>query len=344
MVDRISNPSIPSLLPLSRTTQGGAQGHGGLPFQAPASSQQTPAQTAALAAQTTTASATQEQGESGTQLQPLMEQLLLQRAISGQVTGQGGDALLLAQALRELVLSRMRQLQSLPPVSVPASAQGKPQLDAATMALLQNLLPDLPAEALNAPNLNAALFNLAQLMPNNAAFVLNPSLLPQFWMFHAWAWSGALPFDFWLLHRDPDEAEPDEPQPRPDARAPTLRLRVPHPVHGLLWLDVRLHEGDVSLDIYAEHDILPDEIARLRAAINAALMRADLRLRHCHIRQGHPPQHEPQHEDTPEENTTPQLLAPSSTSKALAFQPLSEAALPPELFTAASEVLGALRA
>ncbi len=281
--------------------------------------------------------------ESRPDTQPLrLDQLLLQRSFH---QGTGNDAQMLAEAWRGLVLARLRQVQNLP-----LAEQGRLRLDAATLALLQG--QEYPLGSALAASLSGGMAASANPSPSLA--------LPQFWMFHAYAWSNTLPLTFWLLRHQ--ESSPGA-QARTPTRSSTLRLRIEHPVHGPLWIDVRVDEMAVVLDLYAELGTAAqaaDLAQQLRPTLSAALARAGLRLLRFHIQPGLPPRHADGGEDESGRidgagTSLPGLEQTSESGRALeqaqgsALRPFSsalslpEAALAPELFLAAAEVLSVLR-
>lgn len=267
------------------------------------------------------------------------EQLLLQRAFQ---QGMGNEAPLLAQAWLGLVLTRLRQWPNLPPGS-----SRPPAMDAATLLLLQGLSPQ-DAEVSLATVLNASAAGGAQ--ANNPA-----STLPQFWMFHAYAWNNTLPLNFWVLRR---QDAGSGGRAWTGARPATLRLRIEHPVYGPLWIDVRMDDMSVMVDIYAENGTMAevaDWAQQLRPAISTALARSSLRLLRFHIQPGLPPRHVDDEQESmadlsdPSPAERPALTHTQLQTAGRAMQPFpatppfSEALLAPELFLAATEVLGALR-
>lgn len=197
--------------------------------------------------------------------------------------------------------------------------------------LLQRLLQATGAEAVAQAWRGLALARMQQPDPQ--------PMLPQFWMFHAYAWNESLPLSFWLLRRQEDEAPP----PQPPSRLLKLRLRFHHPVYGWMLLDVYVDEMNVALNIHIEPKEDAGELtSRLRPAISAALAHAGLRLLQFHVRADlmNSQDHAGMEPD----------LRPSGSltvSEALPEADLlhqAETALAPALFLAAAEVLEALRA
>ncbi|MFO6419386.1 flagellar hook-length control protein FliK [Hylemonella sp. W303a] len=294
----------------------------------PASSTETAARLAFAQAQ----ASTQDGAAGSSSTAPDLAQLLAQRFFQGQ--GSPNDVLVLAQAWRELVLARLRQAPgqaSTPTIPLrPNALPGDAGATALSLALLQAMTADEARQdvALNTPSLGAT---LSQQHP--------APLLPQFWMFHAYAWNNTLPLTFWVLPRDDDQQD-GEPSPRPANRARMLRLCFLHPVHGLLWMDVRVDEQNVTLDLHADQ---PDAVAallQLRPAVSAALAEAGLRLLRYQVRAGAPQLHA-------NEALAAPTASPSSTAPPMNGLPAllnsPETTLAPELFMAAVGVMEALR-
>jgi hypothetical protein len=270
---------------------------------------------------------------------PDLEQLLLQRFFQGQ--GGVGDIWVLAQAWRHLVLARMRQVQGLAFAATPTSSStARPGTSAvvdaaataASLALLRAMASDETQQDDGpSPPLLAAVGRESD--PNPAP------LLPQLWMFHTYVWSNTLPLTFWVLPRE-EEKKGGGLVGRQATRARMLRLCFQHPVHGLLWVDVRVDEQHVTLDFYAEQADAVAPLQALRPAVSAALAQASLHLLRYQVRAGSPPR--PEDDAAPADSANPALPAPSMNSlPALLNSP--ESTLAPELFLAAVGVMEALR-
>lgn len=269
---------------------------------------------------------------------PDLEQLLLQRFFQGQ--GGAGDILVLAQAWRHLVLARMRQVQGLAfaatPTSTSTARPGTTAVDAAATAASLALLRAMAADETQqddgpSPTLLAAVARESD--PNPAP------LLPQLWMFHTYVWNNTLPLTFWVLPRE-EEKKGGGLVGRQVTRARMLRLCFQHPVHGLLWVDVRVDEQHVTLDLHAEQADSVATLQELRPAVSAALAQAGLHLLRYQVRAGSPPR--PEGDATPAGSANPALPAPGMNSlPALLNSP--ESTLAPELFLAAVGVMEALR-
>jgi hypothetical protein len=238
----------------------------------------------------------------------------------------------MAQAWRHLVLARMRQVQGLAFAATPAGAtRPGPAADAAataaSLALLQAMTPD---ETRQDEGLHPALFGAPAQATNS------PLLLPQLWMFHTYVWSNTLPLTFWVLPREEEKKEGGQAARQP-TRARFLRLCFKHPVHGLLWVDVRVDELHVTLDVHAEQAAAVDALLQLRPAVSAAMAQAGLRLLRFQVRAEPPPRHA---HDV--EQPGPAAL-PGSRNALPAPLNFAESALAPELFLAAVGLMEALR-
>jgi hypothetical protein len=270
---------------------------------------------------------------------PDLEQLLLQRFFQGQ--GGAGDIWVLAQAWRHLVLARMRQVQGLAFAATPTSTStARPGTSAvvdaaataASLALLRAMASDETRQDDGpSPPLLAAVGRGAD--PDPAP------LLPQLWMFHTYVWNNTLPLTFWVLPRE-EEKKGGGLVGRQASRARMLRLCFQHPVHGLLWVDVRVDEQHVTLDLHAEQADAVAPLQELRSAVSAALAQASLYLLRYQVRAGSPPR--PEGDAAPADSANPALPAPGMNSlPALLNSP--ESTLAPELFLAAVGVMEALR-
>jgi hypothetical protein len=290
-----------------------------------------------LAAAQAQAQMTDADGEASSRA-PDLEQLLLQRVFQGQVGA--GDIWVLAQAWRHLVLARMRQVQgqvfAATPTSSSTARPGTSAVDAAataaSLALLRAMTPDETQQDDGpSPTLLAAVARESD--PNPAP------LLPQLWMFHTYVWSNTLPLTFWVLPRE-EEKKGGGLVGRQATRARLLRLCFQHPVHGLLWVDVRVDEQHVTLDLHAEQADAVATLQELRPAVSATLAQAGLHLLRYQVRAGSPPR--PEGDATPAGSANPALPAPGMNSlPALLNSP--ESTLAPELFLAAVGVMEALR-
>ncbi|EYC52861.1 hypothetical protein AZ34_10275 [Hylemonella gracilis str. Niagara R] len=286
--------------------------------------------TLSLAATQVQAQMTDADGEASSRA-PDLEQLLLQRFFQGQ--GSVGDIWVLAQGWRHLVLARMRQVQGPTFAATPTAAArpGNTTVDAAataaSMALLQAMTPD---EGLQDNGPHPSFFGATAQAPTP------PLLLPQLWMFHTYVWNNTLPLTFWVLPREEEKKEGGQATRQP-TRARMLRLCFKHPVHGLLWVDVRVDELHVTLDVHAEQAAAVDALLQLRPAVSAAMAQAGLRLLRFQVRAEPPPR--PAHD--PDQAGTAALRGGMDTLPA----PLNfaESALAPELFLAAVGLMEALR-
>lgn len=266
---------------------------------------------------------------------PDLDQFLLQRVFQGQ--GGVGDIWVLAQAWRHLVLARMRQVQGIGFAPMPASAgrpgpaAGDPAAMAASLALLQAMAPD---ESPQDDALHSALFGGTTSQQPNPA-----TLLPQLWMFHTYVWSNTQPLTFWVLPRE-EEKKGGGHVGRQATRARMLRLCFQHPVHGLLWVDVRVDEQHVTVDFYAGQADAVATLLQLRPAVSAALAQAGLHLLRYQVRAGSPP--DPEADAVPAGPANPAPSAPGMNSLPLLLNS-PESTLAPELFLAAVGVMEALR-
>lgn len=308
------------------------QGGGTLLSVPPSPTTASPTETAARLAFAQAQASTPDGDAGASSAMPDLAQLLAQRFIQGQ--GGVSDVLVLAQAWRELVLARLRQAPNLAytPASPvrPSALPGDAGATALSLALLQAMTTDEARQdvAFNAPTLGAT-----PSQPHPA------SLLPQFWMFHAYAWNSTLPLTFWVLPWD-DDTQGGDPPPRAANRARMLRLCFLHPVHGLLWVDVRVDEQHVTLDLHADQ---PDAVAallQLRPAVSAALAQAGLRLLRYQVRAGTPQLQGDGGEAAP---TGSRGLAAASMNGLPALLNSPDTTLAPELFLAAVGVMEALR-
>lgn len=263
---------------------------------------------------------------------PDLDQFLLQRFFQGQ--GGVGDIWVLAQAWRHLVLARMRPWQdpagpALAPAGVPRPGPlpADAAAAAASLALLQAMAPD---EGPEDGRPHASFFGAAAPPPNPAL------LLPQLWMFHTYVWSNTLPLTFWVLPREEEETTGGR-SARQATRARMLRLCFKHPVHGLLWVDVRVDETHVTLDIHAEQAGAVDALLALRPAVSTAMAQAGLRLLRFQVRAEPPPR--PAHDAG---QAGPAAL-PGGMDTLPAPLNFAESALAPELFLAAVGLMEALR-
>jgi hypothetical protein len=260
---------------------------------------------------------------------PDLEQLLLQRLIQGQ--GGVGELMMLAQAWRHLVLARLRSApgQAAPPPSTGGQPRGGSAADAAAASLTAALRQSMAAD--DETEQQGALFHA---LGAGATQQSNPALwLPSFWMFHAYAWNNTLPLTFWVLPRE--EEKSGGQAGRPATRARMLRLCFKHPVHGLLWVDVRVDEQHVTLDLYAEHNEAVADLLQLRPAVSAALAQAGLHLLRYQVRSGAPAR------VGREEAASEEQAAGSHALTSLLSAP--DSTLAPELFLAAVGVMEALR-
>ncbi|EGI78566.1 flagellar hook-length control protein FliK [Hylemonella gracilis] len=325
-------PGGPSQSSSQTPFQSALQGGGTLLSVTPSPTSASSAETAAHLAFAQAQASTPDGDAGASSAAPDLAQLLAQRFFQGQ--GGVSDVLVLAQAWRELVLARLRQAPSLAytPASPvrPSTLPGDAGATALSLALLQAMATDEARQdvAFNAPSLGAT-----PSQPHPA------SLLPQFWMFHAYAWNNALPLTFWVLPRD-DDTQGGQPPPRAANRARMLRLCFLHPMHGLLWVDVRVDEQHVTLDLHADQ---PDAVAallQLRPAVSAALAQAGLRLLRYQVRAGTPQLQDDGGEAAP---TGSRGLAAASMNGLPALLNSPDTTLAPELFLAAVGVMEALR-
>jgi hypothetical protein len=281
-----------------------------------------------LAAAQAQAQMTDADGEASSRA-PDLEQLLLQRFFQGQ--GSVGDIWVLAQGWRHLVLARMRQVQGPTFAATPTGAARPGPVDAAataaSLALLQAMMPD---ETREDEGLHPALFGATAQAPTPAL------LLPQLWMFHTYVWNNTLPLTFWVLPREEEKKEGGQAARQP-TRARMLRLCFKHPVHGLLWVDVRVDELHVTLDVHAEQAAAIDALLQLRPAVSTAMAQAGLRLLRFQVRAEPPPRHA---HDV--EQPGPAAL-PGGMNTLPAPLNFAESALAPELFLAAVGLMEALR-
>ncbi|WP_165493189.1 flagellar hook-length control protein FliK [Hylemonella gracilis] len=264
---------------------------------------------------------------------PDLDQFLLQRVFQGQ--GLGGDIWVLAQAWRHLVLARLRQVQGLafaptPPGAGRPAAAADAAAMAASLALLQAMTPD---ETRQDDGLHSALWG-------PTAQASNPALLlPQLWMFHTYVWNNTLPLTFWVLPREEEKMEGGQAARQP-TRARMLRLCFKHPVHGPLWVDVRVDEQQVTVDFHAEQADAVATLLQLRPAVSAALAQAGLHLLRYQVRAGSPPR--PEGNAAPADSANPALPTPGMNSLPSLLNS-AESTLAPELFLATVGVMEALR-
>lgn len=274
-------------------------------------------------------------GEAGSPA-PDLNQFLLQRFFQGQGAPGAGDVWVLAQTWRHLVLARLRQVQgpAFAPAPAGAARSGPAAADAAAMAaslaLLQAMTPD---ETREDDGLPSALWG-------PTAQASNPALLlPQLWMFHTYVWNNTLPLTFWVLPREEEKMQGGQAARQP-TRARMLRLYFKHPVHGLLWVDVRVDEQHVTVDLHAEQADAVTPLLQWRPSVSAALAQAGLHLLRYQVRAGSPAH--PEGDAAPADSANPALPAPGMNSlPALLNSP--ESTLAPELFLAAVAVMESLR-
>lgn len=247
----------------------------------------------------------------------------LQLAILTAAPAPPGPAAAQAPAAMAVAAQMQAQMQAQKATGLPIAPD---------QLLLQRLLQATGAEAVAQAWRGLALGRMQQPDPQ--------PMLPQFWMFHAYAWNESLPLSFWLLRRQEDEAAPP---PRPPSRLLKLRLRFHHPVYGWMLLDVYVDEMNVALNIHVEQKEDAGELtSRLRPAISAALAHAGLRLLQFHVRADLMNPQDPASIE-PELGQSGALSVDNALPEAdLLHQP--QTTLAPALFLAAAEVLEALRA